>query len=97
MVPGGEKNKKGGAIWQYLRMDTEGYESLTLTRLIRTKKGEEVGVLVVYIRPGYLTEILGTGGSDVMLVLNGETMVAKKDGKHGRFCGHLRAVAGAGR
>lgn len=72
------KNKKGGAIWQYLRMDTEGYESLTLTRLIRTKKGEEVGVLVVYIRPGYLTEILGTGGSDVMLVLNGETMVAKR-------------------
>ena len=35
-------------------------------------------MLVVYIRPGYLTEILGTGGSDVMLVLNGETMVAKR-------------------
>lgn len=71
--------KKGGVIWQYIPVSTGKYEGLALTRLIRTKKGKNVGVLVLHIYENRLTDIINTRECDTMIVLNGETVVAEKE------------------
>lgn len=73
------KEKKGGAFWQVLPVRTGQFEGLALTRLLRTKKGEEVGVLVLHIRPNRLKEIVQTREHDTWIILNGETPVEKSE------------------
>ena len=72
--------KKGGVIWQYIPVSTGEYEGLALTRLIRTKKSENVGILVMHIYRNRLTDIINTKDCDTMIILNGDTMVAAQEG-----------------
>lgn len=70
--------KGGSAAWQYIPVSTHQYEGLALTRLLRTTKGDPVGVLVLHVRPERLTEILIDRKYDTMIILNGEEVVAER-------------------
>lgn len=73
---------KGGTKWGYFRTGTGsyGYDSLALTRMVKTSKGENVGLLVLHIQPERLNETISARDYDTMIVLNGETLVSGKDG-----------------
>lgn len=73
---------KGGTKWGYFRTGTGsyGYDSLALTRMVKTRKGENVGLLVLHIQPERLNETISARDYDTMIVLNGETLVSEKDG-----------------
>lgn len=73
-------NKGGGAFWQYIPVSTNDYESLALTRLLKTKKGQNVGVLVLHIQPNRLKEIIDEREFDTMVILNGQDVVAERKG-----------------
>lgn len=71
--------KGSKVVWTYLPHEIAGYHyAPALTRMIKTKKGEDVGVLVIYIRPerfeGYIYEHEGTS----FISLNGETVITSK-------------------
>ena len=72
---------KGGTKWGYFRTGTGsyGYNSLALTRMVKTRKGENVGLLVLHIQPERLNETISARDYDTMIVLNGETLVSEKD------------------
>lgn len=72
------KEKRGAASWQYLPVSTGEYESLALTRLLLTKKGREVGVFVLHIKPERLREMINTRNCDTMMILNGEYVAAER-------------------
>lgn len=63
--------ERGGAVWQYLPSPLDNKSYLSLTRLIRTRRGQEVGVLVMYLRDERLLEILEGQEADIRMVLNG--------------------------
>ncbi|MCX4320152.1 MAG: sensor histidine kinase [Lachnospiraceae bacterium] len=70
------QKEKGSVIWSYLPHEIMGYDhALALSRMLKTRKGKNVGALVIYIRPerfeGYVRERSG----DTFLVLNGETSI----------------------
>ncbi len=73
---------KGGTKWGYFRTGTGsyGYDSLALTRMVKTRKGENVGLLVLHIQPERLNETISARDYDTMIVLNGETLVSEKGG-----------------
>ena len=73
---------KGGTKWGYFRTGTGsyGYDSLALTRMVKTSKGENVGLLVLHIQPERLNETISARDYDTMIVLNGETLVSEKGG-----------------
>lgn len=68
--------KEGGVCWQYISDTSNKSEILALTRLLKTKKRENVGVLVMYIQSNRLTEIINEREYDTMIVLNGHDVVA---------------------
>lgn len=70
-------NKGGGLYWQYLPVSTNAYESLALTRLLKTIKGKNVGVLVLHIQPARLSEIIRDRKYGTMLILNGSSVVVQ--------------------
>lgn len=72
-------------VWTYLPHDTFGYDkTLTLTRMVRSKRGKEVGVIAVYLRPEYLEKMLINHGGTLFVLLNGETVISSKgDGVFG--------------
>lgn len=72
------KEKKGGVCWQYLPVSFREYSSLALTRMIRTVKGEEVGVLALYIRPERMDDMISAREGDTMIILNGETLITSR-------------------
>lgn len=49
--------------------------TLALLRMLKTRKGEDVGVLAVYIRPERFEALLQNKDSEVFILLNGETVV----------------------
>lgn len=70
------QQEKGGVVWSYLPHEIVGYDhALALARMLKTRKGKNVGALVIYIRPerfeGYIRERSG----DTFIVLNGETSI----------------------
>ncbi len=71
----------GGAVWQYLPFHLDQKYYLALTRLLRTKKAGNVGVLVIYLRPERLEEILGIKREDVCVVLNQEELLIGGEGQ----------------
>lgn len=71
----------GGAVWQYLPFHLDQQHYLALTRLLRTQKAENVGVLAIYLRPERLEEILGTRKGDVCIVLNQEEILMGAEGQ----------------
>lgn len=69
--------KNGGGLWRFCQIPaTNDSMTLTLLRMLKTRKGEDVGVLAVYIRPERFTTLLQNKDSEVFIILNGETVVA---------------------
>ncbi|MCM1256727.1 MAG: sensor histidine kinase [Roseburia sp.] len=67
---------KGGVIWAYLPRQAVGYDnSLALVRMIKTRKGKNVGALVIYIRQERLQGYIRERSSDTFIVLNGEVPI----------------------
>lgn len=73
---------KGGTNWDYFRTakGNYGYDSLALTRMVKTRKGENVGLLVLHIQPERLNETIAARNCDTMIILNGNTLVSEKSG-----------------
>lgn len=70
------KEVKGGVIWEYLPHQDVGYDhALALGRMLKTRKGENVGALVIYIRPERLEGYIRGRSGDTFIVLNGETPI----------------------
>lgn len=67
-------------VWAYLPNTTYyGYDhALALTRMIKTKSGEEVGVLAIYLRPERFEDMLLEREGTAFILLNGETVISHK-------------------
>lgn len=74
--------KRGGVFWQYIQVSAKESENLVLTRLIKTKTGKNVGVLILHVRPERLLEIIKSREYDSMIILNGKDVVSDKKGNH---------------
>lgn len=62
-----------GAVWASLPYEThESDHALGLARMLKTRKGADVGVLVIYLRQGRLKEIIQERETNTFIVLNGE-------------------------
>ena len=71
-------DKKGGGLWRFCRIPSTDYDALALHRMLKTQKGEDVGVLAVYIRPERFTTLLQDKNCDTFVLLNGEMMVSRQ-------------------
>lgn len=69
------KARNGGAVWRYRPIPSVNDDALAMMRMLRTEKGEEVGVLAVYIRPERFETLLRERSCDTLVVLNGETVI----------------------
>lgn len=69
--------KNGAAIWRFREIPSDDEEALALLRMLKTKKGEKVGVLGVYIRPERFESLLQDRSCDTFVILNGETLIAE--------------------
>lgn len=68
----------GGIVWDYLCHQSEGYDhALSLIRMIKTKKQENVGALVIYLRPELLEGYIRGQMGDTFIILNGEHVAAR--------------------
>lgn len=66
-------------VWTYLPYVVYGHDkSLTLTRMIKTKEGEDVGVLAIYLRPERFEDMLFERQGTAFIVLNRETIISSK-------------------
>ena len=67
-------------VWTYLPNSTYyGYDhALALTRMIKTRNREEVGVLAIYLRPEYFENMLLEREGTAFMLLNGETVISSK-------------------
>lgn len=72
-------SRGGGCVWQYLPSHVDHTPYLALTRLLKTSKSEDVGVLVMYLRMERLQEMLGSRTTDTRFILNGTQEVAGKE------------------
>ncbi len=65
---------RGGETWQRMSLPLalDHSDTLALTRLLRTIKGQDVGVLVIYLRGERLREQVENRESHTRMVLNGE-------------------------
>jgi two-component system sensor histidine kinase YesM len=71
--------EKSGIVWAYLPHKIDGYDhTLALCRMIKTKKSENVGALVIYIRPERFEEYIRDRAGDTFLVLNGGQLISSK-------------------
>lgn len=68
--------KNGGALWRLHPVPATDYSALSMMRMLKTQKGEEVGVLAVYIRPERFRTLLQDRDCDTFVVLDGEMVVA---------------------
>lgn len=75
------KQLNGGAVWRYREIPSVGREALSMLRMLKTAKGEDVGILSVYIRPERFETLLRERGCDTLVVLNGETLVTDMAGE----------------
>lgn len=67
--------KKGAGLWRFHQIPSADYKALTLFRMLKTQKGEDVGVLAVSIRPQRFTTLLQNKNGNAFILLNGETIV----------------------
>lgn len=64
--------EKSGIVWAYLYHQVDGYDhALSLIRMIKTKERENVGALVIYLRPELLEGYIRERAGDTFIVLNG--------------------------
>ncbi len=71
------KQRNGGAIWRYRPIPSMHQDALAMLRMLKTEKGEDVGVLAVYIRPERFETLLRERGCDTLVLLNGDTVVTE--------------------
>lgn len=69
--------QKGKSVWRYRKIPAGRSSALCSHRFLRTKKGEAVGALEVYVRPERFTELLQEREQDCFLILNGDTVIAR--------------------
>ncbi|MDE7223464.1 MAG: sensor histidine kinase, partial [Acetatifactor sp.] len=69
--------KNGGAIWRFCRIPSDDHKALAVLRMLKTKKGENVGILGVYIRPERFKTLLQDRNCDTFVILNGEAVIAE--------------------
>ncbi len=69
------EEKNGGGVWRMCQIPSTDSRTLALLRMLKTRKGEDVGVLAVYIRPERFEALLQNKDSEVFILLNGETVV----------------------
>lgn len=69
------EERKGGALWRFRPIPSMNYNALGFFRMLKTRKGEDVGVLAVYIRPQRFETLLQDRNCDTFIFLNGETVV----------------------
>ncbi|MDE7333920.1 MAG: histidine kinase [Lachnospiraceae bacterium] len=67
--------KNGGALWRFHPVPAADYSALSMMRMLKTQRGEEVGVLAVYIRPERFRTLLQDRNCDTFVLLNGEMVV----------------------
>lgn len=71
--------KGSGVVWSYLPHDITGYDHApALARMIKTKKGEDVGVLVIYLRPEKFEKMIWEREGSTYILLNGETVITSR-------------------
>lgn len=73
------KKKNGGALWRFCQVPSNDYHALTLLRMLKTRRGGDVGVLAVYVRPDRFQTFLQERDCDTFVVLNGQTVVAGQE------------------
>lgn len=80
-------------VWAYLPNTTYyGYDhALALTRMIKTKSGEAVGVLAIYLRPERFEDMLLEREGTAFILLNGETVISHKgtDTEYDKIAGFI--------
>lgn len=72
------KSRNGGAVWRYRPIPSVNDDALAMMRMLRTEKGEEVGILAVYIRPERFETLLRERSCDTLVLLNGETVITDR-------------------
>lgn len=63
--------RSGACAWQYIPFVLDDHHCLALTRLLKTRKGEQVGVLAILLREEGLLELIQDRSADTRIVLNG--------------------------
>lgn len=72
-------SKGNVVVWTYLPYVVYGYDhALALTRMIKTREGEEVGVLAIYLRPERFENMLLEREGTAFIILNGDSVVSSK-------------------
>ncbi len=79
-------SRDGGAVWQYmpLPLALDHRDTLTLTRLLKTQRGEEIGVLVLYLRLERLQEQVNSRDTHTRMLLN-DTWEIASNGQGPKF------------
>lgn len=68
-----------GVVWAYLPHVIPGYDHApALARMIKTKKGGDVGVLVIYLRPEKFESMIWEREGGTYILLNGGTVITSR-------------------
>lgn len=74
-------DRDGGAVWQFLPLPLalDHSRTLTLTRLLKTRRGQSVGVLVMYLRMERLQEQVNSRSTHTRMILNDTWEIAANE------------------
>ena len=68
--------RNGAAAWQYIPyILDEDHRCLALTRMIKTKKGDRVGVLAILVREESMLGLIQNRSADTRIILNGTQQI----------------------
>lgn len=68
-----------GCVWTYLPISLPKYDHApAIARMIKTKKSENVGVLVIYLRPQQFEKMIWEREGSTYIVLDGETLLTSR-------------------
>ena len=68
-----------GCVWTYLPISLPKYDhEPAIARMIKTKKSENVGVLVIYLRPQQFEKMIWEREGSTYIVLDGETLLTSR-------------------
>lgn len=68
-----------GCVWTWLPISLPKYDHApAIARMIKTKKSENVGVLVIYLRPQQFEKMIWEREGSTYIVLDGETLLTSR-------------------
>lgn len=68
-----------GCVWTWLPISLPKYDHApAIARMIKTKKSENVGVLVIYLRPQQFEKMIWEQEGSTYIVLDGETLLTSR-------------------